>query len=73
MAPGIRYPDHRHPPEEVYVVLSDGEWMQGEGNWFKPGIGGIVYNSPSILHAMRAPASEPLLAVWLLWEAPFRA
>jgi hypothetical protein len=28
MAPGIRYPDHQHPPEEVYVVLSPGEWRQ---------------------------------------------
>lgn len=28
MAPHMRYPDHRHPPEEIYVVLSDGQWRQ---------------------------------------------
>jgi hypothetical protein len=24
MAPGITYPDHSHPPEEVYLALSRG-------------------------------------------------
>src|SRR5260221_14087997 len=24
LAPAVRYPDHHHPPEEVYVVLSPG-------------------------------------------------
>ena len=67
MAPNIQYPDHRHPPEEVYVVLSPGAWRQGEGPWFEPGVGGIVYNPPDILHAMKSGAA-PLLAVWCLWE-----
>ena len=30
MAPHTRYPDHRHPPEEIYVVLSDGQWRQAD-------------------------------------------
>lgn len=68
MAPHIQYPDHRHPPEEVYVVLSPGAWRQGEEAWFEPGVGGIVYNPPDILHAMKSGAA-PLLAVWCLWEA----
>lgn len=67
MAPNIQYPDHRHPPEEVYVVLSPGAWRQGEAPWFEPGVGGIVYNPPNIVHAMKSGAS-PLLAVWCLWE-----
>lgn len=67
MAPNIQYPDHRHPPEEVYVVLSPGAWRQGEAPWFEPGVGGIVYNPPDILHAMKSGAA-PLLAVWCLWE-----
>jgi hypothetical protein len=66
LAPHTRYPDHRHPPEEVYVVLSDGEWRQGSGGWHAPGIGGLVYNSPNIVHAMRS-GEQPLLAIWLLW------
>jgi quercetin dioxygenase-like cupin family protein len=63
MAPQIRYPDHRHPPDELYLVLSDGEWRQGEAGWFRPVIGGTVRNPPGILHAMRSGAT-PLLAVW---------
>lgn len=42
MAPNVRYPDHRHPPEEIYVVLSDGQWRQASGPWHDPGIGGLV-------------------------------
>lgn len=66
MAPGVRYPDHCHPPEEVYLVLSPGEWWQAGGAWYAPGIGGIVHNPPGIMHAMRS-GEAPLLAIWLLW------
>jgi hypothetical protein len=63
MAPHIRYPDHSHPPDELYLVMSDGEWRQGEGGWIRPGIAGTVRNPPGIVHAMRS-GSTPLLAVW---------
>ncbi len=66
LAPGIQYPDHRHPPEETYLALSPGEWRQEDGPWHEPGIGGLVYNPPNILHTMRA-TEVPLLAVWCLW------
>ena len=66
MAPHTRYPDHHHPPEEIYVVLSDGEWRQADRPWHTPGIGGLVYNPPDIVHAMRS-AEAPLLALWFLW------
>ncbi|MFX0542406.1 dimethylsulfonioproprionate lyase family protein [Roseovarius sp. S4756] len=69
VAPNIRYPDHDHPPEETYLVLSPGDFMQGEGNWCTPGIGGTLYNPPGILHAMRSGAA-PLFAFWALWAAP---
>lgn len=69
MAPRTRYPDHHHPPEEVYIVLSDGEWWQAGGAWHAPGIGGLVHNPPNILHAMRS-ADAPLLALWFLWTGP---
>lgn len=65
IAPDVTYPDHQHPPEEVYIVLSDGDWRQGNEPWFTPGLGGIVYNPPGIVHAMRARRS-PLFAVWCL-------
>ena len=72
LAPGIRYPDHTHPPEETYLVLSDGEFRHGTSNWFEPGIGGTLYNSPGIVHAMRA-GNAPLFACWALWAEPHLA
>jgi quercetin dioxygenase-like cupin family protein len=68
MAPHVRYPDHRHPPEEIYVALSDGQWRQETNPWHEPGIGGLVYNPPNITHAMRS-TEHPLLAIWFLWTA----
>lgn len=64
MAPGVRYPDHDHAPEETYLVLSDGAFMQ-EDNWFVPGVGGSFYNPPGIKHAMMSKKT-PLLAFWAL-------
>lgn len=65
MAPHVRYPNHHHAPEEVYLVLSDGEFWQDGGSWFSPGIGGSLYNIPNITHAMRS-IDTPLLALWAL-------
>lgn len=69
LAPNTRYPDHTHPPEETYLVLSPGEFMHGSDPWFEPGIGGTFYNSPGVMHAMRSGA-KPLLALWALWAGP---
>lgn len=65
LAPNTHYPDHRHPPEEVYIVLSDGAWRQNDGPWRAPGPGGYVYNPPNIVHSMHS-AETPLLAIWTL-------
>ena len=65
VAPGIRYIDHRHPPEELYIVMSGGEWYREDRGWHAPGVGGIVYNPSDAVHAMRA-GPEPLFALWLL-------
>ena len=65
VAPGVRYIDHHHPPEEIYIVMSEGEWFREDRGWHTPGIGGTVYNPPHAVHAMRA-GPEPLLALWLL-------
>lgn len=72
MAPNVRYPDHTHAPEEVYLVLSPGEFRQGFGPWFSPGIGGSFYNEPGILHAMRS-LEQPFLAFWALRSRPTEA
>lgn len=65
LAPHVRYPDHDHPPEETYLVLSEGEFRHGASDWFAPGRGGSFYNVPAIRHAMRA-GEEPLFALWAL-------
>ena len=66
LAPGVRYPDHTHAPEETYLVLSQGAFSQDGGPWFEPSVGGSFYNRPNILHAMWA-GDEPLFAFWALW------
>lgn len=71
LAPHVRYTDHAHAPEETYLVLSEGEFRQGDDDWFAPGIGGSFYNVPFITHAMRSGAA-PLFAFWALWARPLR-
>ena len=65
LAPHVRYPDHNHGPEEVYLVLSNSRFQHGDEDWFDPGIGGQFHNTPNIRHAM-ASGDEPLFAIWCL-------
>lgn len=65
MGPNVLYPDHRHPPEEIYIALSQGAWRQDDGPWNEPGVGGLIYNPHRIVHAMRSQEA-PLLAIWCL-------
>jgi Dimethlysulfonioproprionate lyase len=65
LAPHVRYPDHNHAPEEVYLVLSEGKFRQDDMDWFEPGVGGSFYNRPNIKHAM-ASGDAPLFAIWCL-------
>ena len=65
MAPGVTYPDHSHPPEEVYLAFTPGEWWNADMDWTEPGPGGLIYNPPGIVHAMRS-GDQPFLAMWFL-------
>lgn len=65
MAPGTEYPPHSHPPAEIYLPLSPGTWWNAGMDWTDPGVDGHIYNSPGILHAMRA-GPAPFLALWAL-------
>ena len=65
LAPYCEYVDHHHPPAEVYLILSPGQWRRSKDPWFEPGIGGIVYNQPHIIHNMKA-SKVPLFAFWVL-------
>jgi hypothetical protein len=65
LAPNVRYPDHSHAPEEIYLVLTPGRFQHGTSGWFTPGVGGTLHNVPSIKHAM-ASENTPFLAMWCL-------
>ncbi len=66
IAPEIHYPRHRHPPEELYIVLSPGKWMQDDNSLAFKRSGDLVHNGPNGWHAMQA-TNVPLLAIWCLW------
>ncbi len=63
MMPETCYPFHQHPPAEFYLVLSPGEWYREDVGWWSPGAGGLVFNPPSCVHAMKS-TDVPLLALW---------
>lgn len=66
LMPNTEYPEHSHPPEELYLVLSDGEWRQEDPeSWTRQGPGGTVWNPGGIRHAMRSTGA-PLFIVWCL-------
>ncbi|MEZ5657556.1 MAG: dimethylsulfonioproprionate lyase family protein [Burkholderiaceae bacterium] len=65
MAPGLCYPEHAHPPRELYFVLLGGRWWRSDERWFERRAGQWVHNPPAIRHAMRSDA-RPLLAIWYL-------
>ncbi|UVJ46396.1 dimethylsulfoniopropionate lyase [Pseudomonas sp. LS1212] len=67
MAPFNCYPFHNHPPAEFYLVLSPGEWYREGSDWWSPGAGGLVFNPPSCIHAMKS-TDVPLLALWGLFH-----
>lgn len=66
LAPHVVYPMHRHPPSEIYVVMTDGDWFREDRGWYTPGKGGVIHHPPGLTHAMRA-GPAPLLAIWCLW------
>lgn len=67
MMPETCYPYHQHPPAEFYLVLSPGDWYREDVGWWSPGAGGLVFNPPSCVHAMRS-TDFPLLALWGLFH-----
>ena len=71
MRPNVDYPDHQHEPEELYLVLSEGNWRQDDMPWYTPGLGGLVYNPSNVFHGMKS-LSTPLIALWCLpLDKPF--
>ena len=66
LAPGVLYPAHAHPAEEIYLVLDcESRWWRMGEEW-RQGIGGAaIHHPPNVAHAMRAGPAAPLCAVYL--------
>lgn len=69
VGPNVRYPDHRHSPEETYLVISPGDFRQEHQEWVHVAKGETFYNPHNIVHAMRS-SDRPLLVFWALQELP---
>ncbi|WP_262386532.1 hypothetical protein ROLI_006580 [Roseobacter fucihabitans] len=69
LGPNVQYPDHRHTPEETYLVLGEGGFCQGHNDWVHVTTGETFFNPYNIIHSMRTQA-RPLLAFWALKEKP---
>jgi len=68
LGPNLEYPDHRHAPREVYLVLTPGtHWrLDGGDDWFEVAPGDLIVHEPWQVHATRTGA-HPFLAfvAWL--------
>lgn len=67
--PGAVYPEHAHPPDELYLPITgvDARWRFGGRGDYRPlGPDELVYNPPNGTHGTVA-GSEPVLALWVLW------
>lgn len=71
VAPAKIYPEHDHPPQELYVLL-DGtaEWRFGGADDYLPlAPGTTLYNHPSDRHGIRV-GDEAVVAMYVLWDDP---
>jgi hypothetical protein len=58
LAPRVRYPDHRHHPEEVYVSLAGGAWWNANMDWTTPPGGPYLQRAQCApRHAYRSAAA----------------
>lgn len=67
---GQRYPEHQHPPQELYLILTgNAEWRYGGNTDYQPRPpGSVLYNHPGDLHGVKA-GPTPLLALYVLWPS----
>jgi hypothetical protein len=69
LGPETLYPPHRHPAEEVYLVLGGtAEWQRGGEAWRTRLPGAVIHHAPGLVHATRT-RDEPLLVAYLWWGA----
>ncbi len=63
------YPEHNHPPSEVYLILGgEAQWRYGGSDEFVThATGDIVHNHPDDWHEIRT-TTQPTVAIWTLWS-----
>jgi Dimethlysulfonioproprionate lyase len=65
LGPDTHYPRHRHPAEEIYVLLSGtAAWQQGEQGWQQRAAGSLIEHHSEQPHSMRT-GPAPMLAMYL--------
>jgi hypothetical protein len=67
LAPHVRYPDHNHSHEEVYLVLSPGVSSTTIPVGLSRASEARSTSAPNIKHALESNGA-PLLAIWCLWN-----
>lgn len=71
LGPGQGYPEHAHPPAELYLVLHGSRrWRFGDSErYLKVDQGQVLSNSPMDVHGIEA-GDDPLVALWVLIDEP---
>jgi hypothetical protein len=64
LGPGLHYPLHAHPAEEIYHPLTDGGlWRRGEEDWRAVPAGQSIHHPPMMAHETKA-TDRTLLALY---------
>ena len=67
LGPGLTYPPHAHPAEEIYYVVGGrAEWRRGDESWTHRSPGSLIHHPSGLVHATRT-GPEPLLALYFWW------
>lgn len=67
LGPDVHYPDHKHAPREIYLILTPGaRWSLDSGDWFDVPAGSLILHESWQKHAIRT-GKTPFLAfaAWL--------
>lgn len=69
LGPGVGYPEHRHLPAEVYLVLHGSRrWrFGGSDRYVRVDQGQVLSNSSNDLHGIE-PGDDVMVALWVLMD-----
>lgn len=67
LGPNVTYPNHKHSPEELYVILAGHVWWQTDNQKAcKKCAGEVIHHLPNVIHAIKA-GNKPVL-ILNLWR-----